>query len=101
MAAPAPPALPSSGIPAREAGSSEGMASVKPAKDRPLRDEENVLTDPADTGLPLPHERDQSSDMTDAKADPQVEQASRDLRRGLQDTDKGKPMNEAYKKLKR
>ncbi|MEO8022475.1 hypothetical protein [Polaromonas sp.] len=101
MAAPAPPASPSPDSPSREAGTSEGMASVKPAKDRPLRDEENVLADLADTGLSLPHERDQSTDMTDAKADPQVEQASRDLGRGLQDTDKGKPMNEAYRKLKR
>lgn len=99
----APPTPPPAGTPAREAGSSEGMASVKPAKDRPLRDEDDALTDAADTGLPLPlpHERDQSTDMTAAEADPQVTQASRDLGRGLQDTDKGKPMNEAYRKLKR
>lgn len=86
---------------AREPGSSEGMTSVRPAKDRPLRDETQGLQNPADTGLALPHERDQSTDMTDAKPDAQVKQASRDLRRGLQDTDKGKPMNDAYKKLKR
>lgn len=97
----APPIPPPAGTPAREAGSSEGMASVKPAKDQPLRDEDDALTEAADTGLPLPHERDQSTDMTAAEADPQVAQASRDLGRGLQDTDKGKPMNEAYRKLKR
>jgi hypothetical protein len=97
----ASPARSSPGNPAREPGSSEGMTSVTSAKDRPLRDETQALQDPADTGLALPHERDQSTDMTDAKPDVQVEQASRDLRRGLRDTDKGKPMNEAYKKLKR
>jgi hypothetical protein len=99
----APPAPSSTGARAREPGSSEGMASVRPAKDQPLRDEMEALQepDPADTSLALPHERDQSSKMTNAKTDAQVKQASRDLRRGLQDTDKGKPMNEAYKKLKR
>jgi hypothetical protein len=98
-----PPAPSSSGNPAREPGSSEGMASVRPAKDQPLRDDTDAVQepDPADTGLALPHERDQSSDMTHAKTDAKVKQASRDLRRGLQDTDKGKPMNEAYRKLKR
>jgi len=101
MATPRAPS--SSGTPAREPGSSEGLASVRPAKDQPLRDETEALqeSDPADTGLALPHERDQSSDMTHAKIDAKVKQASRDLHRGLQDTDKGKPMNEAYKKLKR
>lgn len=96
-------APPSPSTPVREPGSSQGMTSVRPAKDQPLRDETQALQepDPADTGLALPHERDQSSDMTNAETDSQVEQASRDLRRGLQDTDKGKPMNDAYKKLKR
>jgi hypothetical protein len=95
-----PPAPSSSDAPTREPGSSEGM-TVRPAKDQPRRDEADAMQDPADTGLALPHERDQSTDMTDTEADPQVEQASRDLGRGLRDTDKGKPMNEAYRKLKR
>ena len=98
MATPSAPRSPNA--PAREPGSSEGMAA-RPAKDQPRRDETDATQDPADTGLALPHERDQSTDMTDAKNDALVDQASRDLQRGLQDTDKGKPMNEAYKKLKR
>ncbi len=35
----------------------------------------------------LPHERDQSINMTDQKADPQMQQAHKDLARGLEDTD--------------
>lgn len=49
----------------------------------------------------LPHERDQSVDMTDEKRDPVVKQAYDDLERGLQDTDRGPPAGEAYRKLKR
>ena len=54
-----------------------------------------------EASLALPHERDQSTDMTDAQPDPQVQQASRDLRRGLQDTDRSVPMDKAYDRLKR
>ena len=52
----ASPTRSSPGNPAREPGSSEGMTSVKPAKDRALRDETQALQepDPADTGLALP-----------------------------------------------
>lgn len=44
----------------------------------------------------LPHERDQSTHMTDQKADPKMQQAHKDLARGLEDTDArgadGKPL---------
>lgn len=48
----------------------------------------------------LPHERDQSVDMTHGKPDAQVEQAYRDIQRGLQDTDRGPPAEKAYQKQK-
>lgn len=48
----------------------------------------------------LPHERDESVDMTHGKPDAQVEQAYRDVQRGLQDTDKGPPADKAYQKQK-
>lgn len=71
-----------------------------PGRARPGRAET-----PADAcdeaSLALPHERDQSLDMTETSPDPQVEQASRDLRRGLQDTDKSVPMDHTYDRLKR
>jgi hypothetical protein len=48
----------------------------------------------------LPHERDQSSDMTDPDTDPVIEQAYSDVKRGLEDTDKGPVADKAYRKLK-
>lgn len=49
----------------------------------------------------LPHERDESVDMTHGKPDAQIEQAYRDVQRGLLDTDRGPPANRAYQKQKR
>ena len=83
-------------------GSSEGMPqkTPDPGRARPGR-----ATTPADASdeasLALPHERDQSVGMTDAQPDPRIEQASKDLDRGLQDTGKRPAMNAAYDKLKR
>lgn len=48
----------------------------------------------------LPHERDQSVDMTHGQPDAQVRQAYRDVQRGLQDTDRGPPAGRAYQKQK-
>jgi hypothetical protein len=48
----------------------------------------------------LPHERDQSVDMTHGKSDGKVEQAYRDVERGLQDTDRGPAADKAYQKQK-
>jgi len=48
----------------------------------------------------LPHERDESVDMTHGQPDAQVEQAYRDVQRGLQDTDRGPPAGAAYQKQK-
>jgi hypothetical protein len=55
---------------------------------------------PGSDELLLPNERDQSIDMTLEAVDPVVEQAARDVRRGLQDTSKGPEMDAAYDKLK-
>ncbi len=102
MATPAraTPAAPNSpDAPKREPGSSEGMPS-HPEKTSP-RDEEETLRDPANVGLALPHERDQSNAMTGKAPDPLIQQASRDLARGLQDTSKREPMDQAYEKLRK
>jgi hypothetical protein len=48
----------------------------------------------------LPHERDESVDMTRGEPDAQIEQAYRDVQRGLQDTDRGPPADKAYQKQK-
>ena len=78
--------------PVREPGSSAGMAPATPA---------GGVAEPAQPGLALPHERDQSTAMTPAQPDAQVQQAGRDLARGLRDTGKSAPMDRAYDKLKR
>lgn len=49
----------------------------------------------------LPHERDESSDMTGGEPSESMRQAHRDLARGLQDTDRGPEIDRTYRKLKR
>ena len=48
--------------------------------------------------LSLPHERDQTSHMTDGVPSNKVRQAAQDVERGLEDTSKGTEMDRAYKK---
>lgn len=48
----------------------------------------------------LPHERDESADSQNSPPRADIEQASRDLKRGLQDTDRGPLADSAYRKLK-
>lgn len=48
----------------------------------------------------LPHERDESVDMTHGQPDAHIQQAYRDVQRGLQDTDRGPPADKAYQKQK-
>ncbi len=69
--------------------------------------------DPAGRGTPkaspkaaganakLPHERDESVGMTGGARSEDMQQAHRDVARGLQDTDRGVPADHAYQKLKR
>ena len=48
----------------------------------------------------LPHERDQSTAMTAATPDPAIQQAARDVKRGLSDTSKGAETDKAYQRQK-
>ena len=50
--------------------------------------------------LELPSDRDQSTDMTAATPDPMIQQAAKDLKRGLSDTSKGAETDKAYQKQK-
>ena len=87
---------------AGEAGKSGGMPAKTPAAGRQRPGRAQTPADASDeASLALPHERDQSVDMTDAQPDPQAQQASLDLRRGLQDTGKSVPMDKTYDRLKR
>ena len=57
-------------------------------------------TDPAKSDALLPHERDESTGMTDGVPSEPVRQAYRDVSRGLQDTDRGPVAGRVYRKLK-
>ena len=48
----------------------------------------------------LPHERDESVGMTGAITSQPMQQAHRDVARGLQDTDRGPEADRTYRKLK-
>jgi hypothetical protein len=54
----------------------------------------------AEASLELPNDRDQSTGMTAAEPDPQVQQAAKDLKRGLSDTSKGAETDKTYQKQK-
>ncbi len=83
-------------------GSSDGMPAKIPAAGRSRPGQAATPQDASDeASLALPHERDQSTPMTDSPPDPQVQQAHRDLSRGLQDTGRSPAMDKTYEKLKR
>ncbi len=83
-------------------GSSDGMPVKTPAEGRPRPGRPTTPRDASDeASLALPHERDQSTDMTGESPDPQVKQASVDIQNKLQDTDKSPGMNKTYQDLKR
>jgi hypothetical protein len=44
----------------------------------------------------LPHERDESADSQGSEPRPVMRQASADLKRGLEDTDRGREMNRLH-----
>lgn len=48
----------------------------------------------------LPHEQDESVGSTGGVPSPLVQQAYKDVKRGLQDTSRGAAANAAYEKLK-
>ena len=84
------------------AGSSEGMPSKTPSAGRSRPGKAQTPQDAADeASLALPHERDQSTDMTEPQPDAKVKQASQDLKNKLQDTGQSPPMNRTYEKLRR
>ena len=72
--------------------------ATHPKASPPTRTEPGLLPDGDD--LAMPHERDQSTDMTPEANDPVIEQAARDVKRGMKDTSKGPEMDKAYDKLK-
>lgn len=85
---------------ATQAASSKGMPAKKPREQRSRPEQPDSPKDSAvEASLALPHDRDQSVDMTNAKPDPVVKQAGRDVQRGVKDTSKSVEMDRAYRKL--
>ena len=79
----------------------KGMPAKSPRPQGPLTEHQTTPHDSAvEASAQLPHERDQSTDMTAATPDPAVQQAAKDLQRGLSDTTKGAEMDKAYQKQK-
>ena len=72
-----------------------------PGRDRESADLEHTPQDVSDeASLAMPHERDQSTDMTSDKPDPAIKQAKKDLDSGRKDTSKAPEINTAYQKQK-
>lgn len=84
----------------KQAASGKGMPARDPRAQRSRPGQADTAQDDAvEASLELPHERDQAVDMTNATPNPVVEQAGRDLKRGVKDTSKSVEMDRAYKKL--
>lgn len=49
----------------------------------------------------LPHEHDESADSQESEPRPEIEQAAKDVEKGLVDTDRGPELDKAYDKQKR
>ena len=79
----------------------KGMPARKSKPARVAAERAKTLHDASvEAKLSLPHERDQSPNMTAATPDAVVQQAQQDLKRGVQDTSKAPEMDQAYRKLK-
>ncbi|WP_309678815.1 hypothetical protein [Polaromonas sp.] len=86
-------------VPQNTAG--KGMPARAPRQQGPRTAASTTPKDASvEASLELPHERDQATDMTASQPNPRVEQAARDVGRGLKDTSKGAEMDRAYQKLK-
>ncbi len=92
----------SSGTGDREiSNTGKGMPAKTPQPDRARAGREQMPHDAAvEASLSLPHERDQSTDMTAEQSDPAMKQAARDVGHGIKDTSKSTEMNRTYTKLK-
>lgn len=77
------------------------MPAKEPKAQRALAGQHEAPTDSAvNNTLELPHHRDQAVDMTNSQNSPVIEQAAKDVDKGLQDTSKAPEMHRTYKKQK-
>lgn len=87
------PAAPLVTVPRPEEGPSQrniDTTHTAPDPNAPVTDPHNLAHQRALQRPKLPHERDESVGMTDGAPSPVIEQAYRDVERGLVDTDAGR-----------
>ena len=80
-------------VPPPEEGPSQrniDTTHTAPNPNKPVTADENLQHKRGLQMPKLPHERDQSVGMTDGNPDPAMEQAYKDVERGLVDTDEGR-----------
>jgi len=70
----------------------------KQTGERPHPSKEAVTAEPGP--LKLPHDRDEAPEPRGTAASKTVEQAYRDVKRGLVDTDKAPEMDRVYRRIK-
>ena len=79
----------------------KGMPPKTPQDNGPVVDKAQTPQDASvESSLAMPHERDQSTDMTAEAVDPIIKQAARDIDCGRKDTSKAIEADRAYQKLK-
>lgn len=76
------------------------MADKPQSHTRPVQTTTDDPTDVPQSAPRLPHERDESSDSQLTEPRGKMKQAHQDLARGLVDTDRGTPADEAYQHQK-
>ncbi len=90
----------------RPPDSVETVIKLKAAPDqsviaaKPARARLSLPVKPDASSPKLPHERDESINTTGTVASEPMEQAARDVKRGLVDTDRGAEAGRTYRKLK-
>ncbi len=76
-------------------------SSVSDSPDEPTPADGNVQVSIGQLTVPrLPHEHDESADSQTSEPRAVIQQAAKDLKRGLVDTDRGQEANRIYAKLK-
>ncbi len=97
-----PPKSPEADTRAGQAGSDAEQDFAEAAQiDRTAQGDKSsttLTTDGRNARPRLPHEHDESSDSQHQERRPIMERAHADIEEGRVDTDRGGPMNEAYKK---
>lgn len=85
----------------RDANPPDDLPRAKAERRDAPQDDTKVVRDRDGPSPRLPHEHDESADSVSAAPQPRIADAKRDLDRGVVDTDRGPPMDDAYKKQKR